>query len=83
MHTRLTLSALILLATGCPSAPKPETPSIGLSRFESCAALRSYVVDGTLETLVQSSYGYDVALAVDDSGSESGSSGPSLSPIHI
>jgi uncharacterized secreted protein with C-terminal beta-propeller domain len=77
MHTRLTLSALILLATGCPSAPKPEAPSIGLSRFESCAALRSYVVDGTVEMLVQSSYGYDVALAVDDSGSESGSSGPS------
>ena len=76
MHSRLTLPGLLLLATGCPSAPKPQAPNINLSRFESCSDLKSYVVDSTMEVLVNQTYAYDLPMVSEDSGSAD-SSGPS------
>jgi len=83
MHTRLFLPGVLLLATGCPSAPRPDSPSIELSRFESCAALRSHVAESTLEMLVQNSYAYDVALATEDGGGEESGGPNSVSGTNV
>ena len=78
MTSRLLLPSLALFAMACPSdKPGPTDKEIGLSRFESCKDLRSYMAEATLEQLVENRYNYSIDFAVEDSGSTEGDSGPS------
>ncbi len=80
MHIRVLLPPLALLAIACPGGGSgPDESLVGLSHFESCKELKSYVAEATLEQLVQSRYGYrlDVSIEGDTSAGEvDGSAGP-------